>query len=286
MSADSALVEIGGRTATAVSGVLEMLDPAGVHVGEPSVLAPRADPLADFPMPCVAAAVSYVDGVTGGNVLVLTLAGARRLAARMMGTRAPAEDEAGAEPDELELSALSEAMNQMMATAAASTGELLGTGVEIGPPETRVLRQGDATAGLFPPAPHAMATALSVMGEPARLVQLIPNAFTARMTAALDDVGFQAGVAARGAGASPAPVLEGIPMRLTVELGCGRMRAARAVGLPTGAVVELDRAVDEPVDLLVNGVPFATGRLLVTDDGEWAVRVESVHPALPAPNPR
>ena len=50
---------------------------------------------------------------------------------------------------------------------------------------------------------------------------------------------------------------------------------ADVVGLPHGAVVELDRAPDEPIDLFVNGRRFATGRLVVVD-GDWAVRIESV----------
>ena len=36
-------------------------------------------------MPAVCAEVSYVDGVTGGNVFLLPVEGARRLAATMMG---------------------------------------------------------------------------------------------------------------------------------------------------------------------------------------------------------
>jgi len=53
------------------------------------------------------------------------------------------------------------------------------------------------------------------------------------------------------------------------------MPTADVVGLPQGAVVELDRAPDEPIDLFVNGRRFATGRLVVVDS-DWAVRIESV----------
>jgi flagellar motor switch/type III secretory pathway protein FliN len=56
------------------------------------------------------------------------------------------------------------------------------------------------------------------------------------------------------------------------------MPVGRAVGLATGAVVELDRAPDDPVDLFVNGRLFGTGRLLLVED-EWAVRIETVLPA-------
>jgi flagellar motor switch protein FliN/FliY len=48
------------------------------------------------------------------------------------------------------------------------------------------------------------------------------------------------------------------------------------VGLPSGAIVELDRQADDPIDLYVNGTLFATGRLVVVDDTDWAVRIEHV----------
>ena len=56
------------------------------------------------------------------------------------------------------------------------------------------------------------------------------------------------------------------------------MPTADVVGLPHSAVVELDGAPDEPIDLFVNGRRFVTGRLVVVD-GDWAVRIESVLPS-------
>ena len=54
------------------------------------------------------------------------------------------------------------------------------------------------------------------------------------------------------------------------------MASAEIVGLPAGAVVELDRQADEPIDLYVNGRRFATGRLMVVDGADWAVRIERI----------
>ena len=48
------------------------------------------------------------------------------------------------------------------------------------------------------------------------------------------------------------------------------------VGLPAGAVVELDKQADDAIDLYVNGTKFATGRLVVVDGTDWAVRIEHV----------
>ncbi len=70
--------------------------------------------------------------------------------------------------------------------------------------------------------------------------------------------------------------LEGVRLRVRAELGRARTSLSRAVGLEPGAIVDLDRTADEPIDLYLNGMPFGTGRLLVLD-GEWAVRLETVH---------
>jgi flagellar motor switch protein FliN/FliY len=72
------------------------------------------------------------------------------------------------------------------------------------------------------------------------------------------------------------PSLAGIPVRVWAELGRARMPSAQVVGLPPGAVVELDRQAEEPIDLYVNGSRFATGRLVVVDGTDWAVRIDHV----------
>jgi hypothetical protein len=54
------------------------------------------------------------------------------------------------------------------------------------------------------------------------------------------------------------------------------MPLGSALGLPVGAVLDLDRTADAPVDLYVNGMRFARGQLLVTEEGEWAVSLETL----------
>lgn len=70
--------------------------------------------------------------------------------------------------------------------------------------------------------------------------------------------------------------LRSAPIPVRVELGRATMAAQEALGLEPGAIVELSGSVDEPLDVLVNGRPFATCRLLVVDGDEWAVRIESL----------
>ena len=268
---DDALLRLGRSTSEAITGVLEMFAPGKVHPGEVTVV---ADPFDAVTEPAVATSVSYVDGVTGGNVFLMTLAGARRLAAAMMGGEEPAQADA-AELTELELSAISEAMNQMMASSAIATSSVLGKEVEIGAPTTRTVSGSADARDAYPSTPHAVRAAFSVCGEPCALIQLIPNAFVVRMTRALDELDAEVPPAGSGNGAL-GPSLAGIPVRVWAELGRARLPSAQVVGMPAGAVVELDRSPDEPIDLYVNGTHFATGRLVVVDGTDWAVRIETV----------
>ena len=283
MTTDEALLELGESTTEAICGVLEMFAPGQVTAGDVAVVAPEKHPLEGIPVPAVATMVSYVDGVTGGNLFVMTIDGARKLSAAMMGAE-PDETAGAAELSELELSAVAEAMNQMMASAAGATTAVLSTEVEIGVPETRTFTSTEAAIAAYAHAPHATRAAVSVCGEPCRFVQLVPNAFVVRMTRALDEAEFTApdadvsgeGGADSAGGRSGTPSLAGISVRVCAELGRARMPSAEIVGLPSGAVVELNRQADDPIDLYVNGRHFATGRLMVVDGTDWAVRIETI----------
>jgi flagellar motor switch protein FliN/FliY len=209
--------------------------------------------------------------VTGGNVFILPIEGARRLAAAMKGTDPDSVSEGG-ELDELELSAVGEAMNQMMSAAALATSGVLGQEVEIAPPQIRVIQTEADAVELLQSAgsAHIVTADYTVLDVASRLVQLVPNAFVVRMTRALDEITQEYTSAPLG------DSLRAVPVRVWAELGRARMMAGASLGVPTGSVLELDREVDEPIDLYVDGMRFATGRLLVADDGSLQFEVEAV----------
>lgn len=278
-----ALMRLGASTAEAIAQVLEMFLPGGVERGEVTVLSDGASPFSNVPHGSIASSVSYVDGVTGANIFVLTPAGARGLATAM---GAPAPEEAGPELSELEMSAIAEASNQTMAAAARAIGVVLGQEIQISSPDTRVLDDPASAADIYGSAPHAISTTFLIAGESCRLIQLVPAAFVVRMVRAIDD----AEAAAEGSPSAGAPeptadgghsvaledALGGISLRVWAELGRARMPLGSALGLPIGAVVDLDRPAESPVDLYVNGVRLGRGQLTVTEDGEWAVSLESL----------
>jgi flagellar motor switch protein FliN len=275
MSADTPLLRLGESTAEAVEGALQSVAPGSGRVGA-VVAGHGSEQAADqavqgLTMPAVYAEVSYVDGVTGGNVFLLPVEGARRLAATMMG-QAAAEVAEGGELSELDLSGVGEAMNQMMSAAAMATAGVLGQEVEIAPPKIRVVTTEAEAAELLRAfaAPHLLTTSFTVADVSARLVQLVPNAFVVRMDRALDAQTTEYTSAPLGA------ALRAVPVRVWAELGRARMPAGTSLDLPTGSVVELDREVEDPVDLYVDGLHFATGRLRVAEDGGLQLEVETV----------
>lgn len=295
-----ALLRLGAATAEAVARVLETLIPGAVQRGEVTVFGDGESPLNSLARGSVAASVSYIDGVTGANIFVLPPAGARMLAVAM---GAPAADQgSGGEPitlTELEVSAIAEASNQMMAAAAAATGVVLGQEIAISPPDTRVIDDPAVAREALGSAPHATSTTFMISGESCRLIQLVPSAFVVRMARALDQLGTEAlGLDGHGDGTgrtvgSSVALLDAlgdIKLRVWAELGRAELPLGDALGLPLGAVVELDQAADAPVDLFVNGMRFARGRLIVTDDGEWAFALDEVSghlapAAAPSPIP-
>jgi flagellar motor switch protein FliN len=280
MTTDEALIQLADSTSEAVAQVLDVVSQSTVERSKVAVVHSDDSPLRTIPMPAVVASVSYIDGVTGGNIFVMTRLGVQRLAAAMMGMDAAAVEEAE-ELSELDLSAAGEAMNQMMAAAAGATSNVLQEEIEISPPETRFFATHAEAVEAYELTPHMTSVGFTLLGEPCRLLQLVPNAFVVRMTRALDELAAEeAGghLDREGRDGVSSDAIRSIPVRVWAELGRTHMPVGRAVNLVSGAVVDLDRAPDDPVDLYVNGRRFATGRLLLVED-EWAVRIESVLPA-------
>jgi flagellar motor switch protein FliN len=282
ISQREALIHLGASTAEAVARVLELFVPDGVERGDVSVIAEGQSPFANLPVGGIAASIRYVDGVTGANVFMMP-AGCARVLAAAMG--------AGAQEGpltELEMSAIGEASNQMLASAAAAISVVIGQEIEISPPDVRILDARIDTSDVWGTAPYACATSFTIAGEPCRLVQLVPNAFVVRMARAINEISMEQSAADYSAQASGddsaitvgVPItekLEDINLRVWAELGRTQLAIGTALELPVGSVVDLDRTADAPVDLFVNGLCFGHGNLLVTEDGEWAIEVKSLN---------
>ena len=72
-------------------------------------------------------------------------------------------------------------------------------------------------------------------------------------------------------------LLQGVQVGLTVQVGQAQASLAQLMELQAGAVFTLDRAVDAPLDLVVNGQVVGRGELVVVGD-QFGVRVTEVAP--------
>lgn len=118
-----------GTAATTLSTLLNQ----PVNITTPQVTYMTWDELADsYDRPCVFLQIQYTAGLDGNNVLVLKEHDVRIITDLMMGGNGEVNDD---EPiGELHLSAIGEAMNQMMGSAATSMSSMLGKKIDISPP--------------------------------------------------------------------------------------------------------------------------------------------------------
>lgn len=90
----------------------------------------------DYERPCVFIRIAYTVGLDGSNILVLKENDVKIITDLMMGGDGTNTE---SELTELHLSAISEAMNQMMGSAATSLSSMLNKTIDISPPEADLI---------------------------------------------------------------------------------------------------------------------------------------------------
>ena len=100
--------------------------------------------LDEYEKPCVFIQIKYTQGLDGTNILVLRENDVKIITDLMMGGDGTNVD---GELGEMHLSAISEAMNQMMGSAATSLSTMLGTVIDISPPNAELLNLIEHTDG-------------------------------------------------------------------------------------------------------------------------------------------
>jgi len=77
-------------------------------------------------------------------------------------------------------------------------------------------------------------------------------------------------------GRMPIEMLGQVELQVEVVLGRARLRLQELLDVRPGQSLELDRARNGPVDVLVNGTLFARGDVVVIDDTNLGVRVSEI----------
>ncbi|MDE5779880.1 MAG: flagellar motor switch phosphatase FliY [Lachnospiraceae bacterium] len=122
-----------GTAATTLSSLVNQK----VDISVPVVSLANWNDLVDsYDRPCVFLQIQYREGLDGNNVLILKERDVKVIADLMMGGDGTNID---VELGELHLSAISEAMNQMMGSASTSLSSLLNMKIDISPPTASLI---------------------------------------------------------------------------------------------------------------------------------------------------
>lgn len=176
--------------------------------------------LDDYEKPCVFIQIKYTQGLDGTNILVLKEQDVKVITDLMMGGDGTNTDE---ELGELHLSAISEAMNQMMGAAATSLSTMLNTMIDISPPDATLLdltqyKSGEEISPFLGGTFVKIAFRMQIDDlVDSTIMQLYPIEFSRKIVETF--IGTQMGDSS-ASDAAPAPVPEPAPaMQQTAPMG-------------------------------------------------------------------
>ncbi|WP_040211184.1 flagellar motor switch phosphatase FliY [Clostridium polynesiense] len=130
------LGEIGNISMGSASTALSQIINQSVNITTPVVsITTLKDLKEEFKIPNMVLEVEYTSGIMGRNVLVIKVPDAAVIANLMMGGDGKVS---ASELSEIEISAVQEAMNQMIGSAATSMATMFAREINISPPHSRI----------------------------------------------------------------------------------------------------------------------------------------------------
>ncbi|TMV52041.1 flagellar motor switch phosphatase FliY [Paenibacillus mesophilus] len=183
-----ALGEIGNITFGSAATALSTLLGKKVDITTPKVsVIARVELEKEFPKPHVAIHVNYVDGFDGINLLVIKTKDAQVIADLMMGGTGNVSEDM--EMSEIHISAVQEAMNQMMGSSATSMSTIFNRFVNISPPGINILdlQNGEGKENLPREEVFVKISFRLIIGDliDSTLMQLLPVSFAKDMVSIL-----------------------------------------------------------------------------------------------------
>ncbi len=143
-----AIGEISNISMGTAATTLSQLVNRKVLITTPKVeLANWEDVSGKFDKPCVYIQISYKEGLDGNNILILRESDVMLIADLMMGGDGSNVE---GEVNEFHLSAISEAMNQMMGSASTSLSSMIERVVDISPPEAHRVKLEEQLNVMYP----------------------------------------------------------------------------------------------------------------------------------------
>lgn len=268
-----------GSAATAVSELLN----AKVWITTPKVTIVQASELNyDRLEPAICVKIEYIKGLSGSNLMILKQDDVQLILNQLMGK--PPVISPDFEFDELNISAVSEVMNQMMGASSTALSEFLGMGIDISTPTPYILseiniadlqnyEQTDmyAQQGYYGYPNPAMNPAM--YGQPVQPVMQPQPAVNYRNAQLAQFESFEAPLGSEQK--ENLQLLMDVPLQISVEIGSTKKKIKDILEFSQGTIIELERQAGAPVDVMVNGNLIARGDVVVIDDN-FAVRITEI----------
>ncbi|EOC99716.1 Flagellar motor switch protein FliN [Caldisalinibacter kiritimatiensis] len=341
-----ALGEIGNISMGTAATTLFTLLNQKVTITTPEVEVVKVEDLGKlYKIPFVAVDVKYKLGLTGTNLLILKVDDVKVITDLMMGGDGTNIDR---ELNEMDLSAISEAMNQMVGSSCTSLSEMFGEKIDIEPPnafEINFVQDNKAIDILNYDDSVVKVSFRMIVGDliDSQIMQLIPLNFAKKMVNKIlnidekdnelenkvdnvieqsknqnddvelytqSDVKLEEGVNEAAASittnqntekakpqSKPVNVkkvqfqafdetenntynesidlISEVPIEITVQLGKTVKKISEILEYGPGTIIELDKLVGEPLDILANGKYIAKGEVVVIDDN-FGIRITDI----------
>jgi len=345
-----ALGEIGNISMGTAATTLFTLLGQKVTITTPKVRETTIQKLQDeFVDPCVTIYITYKYGIEGVNVLVLHERDVKVITDLMMGGDGT---NIADELTDLHLSAIGEAMNQMIGSSSTSLSEMIGEKVDISPPEAvhnRMIDMDLGSVNLSTDDQIAHVSFRMTIGDlvDSEISQIMPIDVAKQLVKKLLNMGTSdnevvsepipepqptpappaEAVVNRTETPAPQPapapqpvpqsapvyqqpppqprpaqppvnaqafqyesfdtdssiqyyqydigLVSDVPLEITVELGRTSKQIKDILDFAPGTVIELDKLVGEPLDILANGKKIAKGEVVVVDES-YGVRLTDI----------
>ncbi len=336
-----AIGEVGNISMGTAATTLSTLLGQKVNITTPKVEILSIDEISEkYPLPFVAVDVRYKEGLEGTNLLILKDKDVKIITDLMMGGNGSAAE---GQISDMHLSAIGEAMNQMVGSSSTSLSDMLNKKIDIDPPDTFILQLStDNLLNHFSSYENKLIKISFRMeiGEliDSEIMQLMPIQFAKEIVEQLfNDV---SGIASNSINAELEEILsksdsynlseteaikkpnsasnsnsihskkndinedkkvnispvqfqsfdesstkneipenisliQDVPLKVTVELGRTVKKISEILEFSPGTIIELDKLVGEPLDILVNGQYVAKGEVVVIDEN-YGVRVTDI----------
>jgi flagellar motor switch protein FliN/FliY len=332
-----AIGEIGNISMGTAATTLFTLLNKKVTITTPKVSETTMEAMAvDFEDPSVLINITYKVGIEGVNFLILHEKDVKIITDLMMGGDGT---NISSELNDLHLSAISEAMNQMIGSSSTSLSEMLGKKIDISPPEAYHDQISDLDYTQFgitksdnvvkiafrmtvgdlidseimqvlplQVAKQMVSTIINNKKSPDPVVEVKPTQTAAPARAEekpmqkseppknqyyYEEEESRPRVASEKISAVPLQfenfdsnsaqmyynndidLIRDVPLEITVELGKTGKKINEILDFGVGSVIELDRLVGEPLDVLANGKRIAKGEVVVVDEN-YGIRITDI----------